>query len=357
MSQGWVQHRLGSFKLDVHWRVEEGQAAAIVGPSGSGKTTTLRAIAGLLRPERGRVEIGGRVVFDTQAIEWTPPERRRVGYMPQRAGLFPHLTVSENVAFGLSGLHKEEASSRVDELLRLTRVGGLGDRYPSRLSAGEQQRAALARALAPNPDLLLLDEPFAALDPGLRGQLRREIKGLQRETGVTMILVTHDLNDALSLADHVVVLEEGRVAAEGSPMEVLERPATEPLTRLVGVENVYEGKVLSASPGDGLMSCDFGGFMLDVPYAATPLGEQVRIGVRAGDVLVASEAPRGLSAQNTLRGRVSAVARKGFEVGLTVDCGQPMEVEVTPRAVERLGLAEGREVWLVIKSNACLLLE
>ncbi len=377
MTEGWLRHRLGDFTLDVRWSVGEGQVLTLFGPSGAGKSTTLRAIAGLLRPDEGRIAIAGDVVFESAGPVWTPPHERRVGYLPQRFALFPHLTAGENVAFGVRSWPKAERGRRVDELLEMLHVAGLAERRPSQLSAGQQQRVALARALAPRPRLLLLDEPFSALDYELRRELRRELRAVRDRTGIPMVLVTHDPADALALSDRVIALDNGRVAAEGPPLEVLGRPATEPLARLTEVENVFEGTVTEQAPADGVMRCDAGGMPLVAPYAPVPVGARVRVGLRAGDILVAAERPQGLSAQNTLPGVVTAIERRGFETVVVADCGRflrqapstgpsarlrtgqerLLRAEVTPRAVERLGLAPGKDVWLVFKSNSCFLIE
>ncbi len=357
MTEGWVRHRQGQFTLEVRWTVRAGEILTLYGPSGAGKSTTLRAIAGLVRPVEGRIVIGDQTVFDSSHSLWLPPHRRRVGYLPQHYGLFPHLTVERNVAFGLGRRGDEEASRRTWELLSMLQIEELADRYPADLSAGQQQRVALARALAPQPALLLLDEPFSALDQDLRRDLRRELKAVRDRTGVPIVLVSHDPADALALSDRVVALDGGRVVAEGSPVEVLERPASERLSRLMEVENVLEGRVVEVAEADGTMTCDLGGVLLVAPYAPLEVDEQVRIGLRAGDILVAVERPEGLSAQNALRGTVRSVQRRGFEAEVSVDCGRLFRAEVTPRSVERLGLAPGKMVWLVIKSNSCFLIE
>ena len=357
MTEGWLKHTLGAFSLDVAGALGEGQALVLFGPSGSGKSTTLKAIAGLARPRAGRVAIGGDVVFDSARSIWVPPYERRIGYMPQQYGLFPHLRVRENVAYGLRRWDRGRAASRVRDLLAMLRVEELAERHPASLSSGQQQRVALARALAPEPRLLLLDEPFSALDQELRRDLRRELKAVRDRMGIPMVLVTHDWADALALGDEVLVLKQGRVVAHGPPLEVLRRPSAELLSRLTDVENVLEGRVVSLDQAAGVMTCDLGGVTLEAPYAPVEPGARVRIGVRAGDILLATEPPRGLSARNVLPGTVRSIAQRGFEKELVVDCGQPFRVEVTPRAVERLGIAPGSQVWLVVKSNSCFLVE
>jgi len=357
VSEGWVRHRLESFALDISWTAAPGEVLTLFGPSGAGKSTTLRAIAGLLRPDEGRISVGRQVVFDSAVGAWVPPNRRRAGYMPQEYGLFPHLTVRENVAFGLRGWAPRQKERRIDELLGLLGVDDLAQRYPDQVSSGQQQRVALARAMAPQPEILLLDEPFSALDPELRRSLRRELRALRDTADIPIILVTHDLADALALSDRVLVLEQGRVVVEGPPLEVLERPSVERMSRLVQVENVFEGRVISADPNRGSMACDLGGVTIEAPYGRVEAGDQVRIGLRAGDVLLAIERPHGLSARNVLSGTVVGIEQHGFEVEVSVDCGRIFRAEVTPSTVEALGITPGRNIWVVFKTNSCFLIE
>lgn len=356
-AEGWVRYRRDTFSLDVAWSVASGEVLSLYGPSGSGKSTTLRLIAGLLRPREGRIVVGDDEVFNGERAVWVSPHRRRVGYMPQQYGLFPHLSVYRNVAFGLSGGDKGDKTRRVMEVLGQLRVEDLAERYPAQISAGQQQRVALARALAPQPRLLLLDEPFSALDQELRVQLRGELKGVAAQVGIPMIVVTHDWADVLSLSDRVLALDQGKVVADGPPLELFERPSAEVLSRLTEVENVFAGRVTSLDRAAGVMSCDLGGVSLAVPFVALEAGAAVRVGVRAGDILLATEPPKGLSARNVIAGKVVTVEGRRFEAEVLVDCGRRFRVEVTPGAVESLGIAPGREVWLVIKSNSCFLIE
>ncbi|MFG3436938.1 ABC transporter ATP-binding protein [Nonomuraea sp. NPDC047897] len=241
--------------------VPSGLLAAVLGPSGCGKTTLLRVVAGFLRADAGTVELGGRVLCRPGAH--LPPERRRVGVVPQEGALFPHLSVAGNVAFGLTGTARAERRRRTGELLELVGLPGYGERMPHELSGGQQQRVAVARALAPAPDLVLLDEPFNALDSALRAEVRADVRAALRATGATGLLVTHDQQEALSTADLVAVLRQGRVAQCGTPEEVYRRPADLWVAGFVG-----EAVFLPATVEDGA--------------AATPLGRVPLVGDRRG---------------------------------------------------------------------------
>lgn len=221
------------FELDVR----NGELLCLLGPSACGKTTVLRLIAGLERPDSGVVEVAGRTVAGPRA--WVPPELRRVGMVFQDWALFPHLDVRLNVAFGLDG----EAQGRVAELLELVQLDGLERRMPHELSGGQQQRVALARALAPSPDLLLLDEPFSNLDAQLRAEVRSEVRRVLRSTGTTAVFVTHDQEEALSIADRMAVMTAGRVRRSGTPYEVYADPADTDVARLLGQANILPARI------------------------------------------------------------------------------------------------------------------
>jgi iron(III) transport system ATP-binding protein len=216
---------------------DDGELLCLLGPSGCGKTTALRLIAGLERPDAGTVEVAGRAVAGPQT--WVPPERRRVGMVFQDWALFPHLDVRGNVAFGLDG----ETQGRVGELLELAHLTGLEGRMPHELSGGQQQRVALARALAPSPDVLLLDEPFSNLDAQLRAEVRSEVRRVLRSTGTTAVFVTHDQEEALSIADRVAVMIAGRIRRSGTPYEVYADPADVGVARLLGQRNLLPARI------------------------------------------------------------------------------------------------------------------
>lgn len=228
-----------------------GELITLIGPSGCGKSTTLRLVAGLERPDAGTIRIAGEVVADDRHFQ--EPERRRVGLVFQDHALFPHLTVAQNVAFGLNRLPRTERQARVAEVLDLVRLGHLAARYPHELSGGEQQRVALARALAPRPAVVLMDEPFSSLDESLRAQVRADTVAVLRETGTTGMLVTHDQTEALSVGDRVLVMRGGRVEQAESPEKVFEQPATRFVASFMG-----DADFLPAHVHDALLTCEIG---------------------------------------------------------------------------------------------------
>jgi molybdate transport system ATP-binding protein len=359
-TRGWVRYRVGGFTLDTAWEAAPGTVAVLYGPSGAGKSMTLRAIAGLVRPQEGRIEVGGRVVFDHETGLWTPPHERHVGYLPQDYGLFPHLTVAGNIAFGARDTDRAGLQRRVAGLVERFHLEGLEERRTWELSGGQRQRVALARALASEPDALLLDEPFTALDVELRRTVRQEIRGLLTSSQVPVLLVTHDAEEALALADTVYLIDDGRIVSSGEPLTVLRQPPQPRIARLAGVENLLSLTVESVRPQDGVMVCRHGeGQRLETPLADARVGERVTIGIRASDVILASQAPQGLSARNVLRARVADVSPRapGYDVGL--DCGEGLRLvcHVTRTALEELGVRPGAEVWAVVKASSCWVLQ
>ncbi|MGW7198252.1 ABC transporter ATP-binding protein [Streptomyces chryseus] len=318
--------------LDLH--VPGGALAAVLGPSGCGKTTLLRVIAGFLRADAGTVTVGGRVVSAPGAH--LPPESRRVGIVPQEGALFPHLSVARNVAFGLTGLPRAERRARTEEMLGLVGLGGYGDRMPHELSGGQQQRVALARALAPRPALVLLDEPFNALDSALRAGVRADVRAALRATGATGVLVTHDQQEALSMADLVAVVRDGRVAQCDTPQEVYRRPADTWVARFVGDAVLLPGT--AGATGDDTATTALG----RLPLAA-PAG-----GPSDGTVLLRPEQLRLRPTANApARGTVTDVAYYGHDAMVTVTVDglpAPVGVRVTGPVAVRPGQRTGIEV-------------
>jgi molybdate transport system ATP-binding protein len=242
-----LRKRLPGFTLDVEWRAGEG-VAVLFGPSGSGKSLSLQCLAGLVRPDAGRIAVDGRVLLDTDRGIDVSPQQRCVGYVFQGYALFPHLTVSGNVGFGLRDRARAARRARVTEVLGRLGLDAFAHRFPRELSGGQRQRVALGRALATDPALLLLDEPLSALDLPLRRALRDELRQILTDWGTAAVLVTHDFTEAYRLGDHIMVYEDGRVIQSAPRSELLWRPASRAVAGIVGLRNVLEGTVLKASP-------------------------------------------------------------------------------------------------------------
>ncbi len=320
----------------VSFSAPAGAITALLGPSGSGKTTVLRAIAGLEEPDAGRVRICG------DDCTRTPPQRRGVGFVFQGYALFDHLTVRRNVGFGLrvQGVSSKEREARVDELLDLVQLQGYGERYPSQLSGGQRQRVAFARALATRPRVLLLDEPFAALDTRVRVELRAWLRELHEQTHVTTLLVTHDQEEALELAQQVVVMHEGRVRQVGTPLEVYDRPATPFVASFIGNANVLRGHVEGGR-------ASVGGLLLDAP-GGVPEGTRVHAFVRPHEVRIARAAEASSGAQAV----IAALTRVGDSVKLCLQLAErtTLMVHMAHAELEALGVAQGERVEVGIRN-------
>jgi spermidine/putrescine transport system ATP-binding protein len=312
--------RFGGFEAvcGIDLDIAPGEFFSLLGPSGCGKTTTLRMIAGFERPSKGRVLLDGKDVSDT------PPNRRNVNTVFQSYALFSHLTVAENVAFGLrfAKASKEETRNRVGQALSLVQMQEFRDRKPHQLSGGQQQRVALARALILNPSVLLLDEPLGALDAKLRKALQIELKALQEQVGITFVYVTHDQEEALTMADRIAVMDEGRIEQVGSPREVYEKPASAYVADFLGVSNLLEAEAFGRAP-DGRCRIRVGDFELLASSGQTSARGSVRVAVRPERVRV--EAPRQ-SGENRLPGKIERVVYAGAvsQLVVTLDRGTPI---------------------------------
>jgi molybdate transport system ATP-binding protein len=352
-----VRKRFPGFELDAAFSVPPG-VTMLFGASGSGKTTLLNCIAGLLRPDCGRVEVADRKLFDSSAGVDVPVNGRSIGYLSQSLDLFPHLTVEGNVAYGLARLPARERRDRVCAMLESLRIPHLALRRPKQISGGEQRRVALARALVTEPAVLLLDEPLSALDLPAQSRLISDLRAWNDSHRTPVLYVTHSQREVFALGERVIVLDEGRVMAEGTPQNVLRAPRQEQVAELAGVENIFDTKVTAVHEAHGTMTCRLAGspVELEVPLGRQASGASVRVAIRAGDILVAGELPSRLSARNILPGTVTGLRRTGVTVHLEVECGVRFQVKLTPGACQSLGLLPGSAVWLVIKTYSCHLL-
>ena len=300
--------------------IRQGELVSVVGGSGCGKTTTLRMIAGFERPDAGEIAFDGRVVNDV------PPRKRGVGIVFQSYALFPTMTVAENIAFGLRVARWREAQirERVAEMLELTKLGGLEGRYANQLSGGQQQRVALARALARRPEILLLDEPLSALDAKIRLRLRGELRKIQQDLGITTLYVTHDQEEALSIADRIAVMAGGRFEQVGRPEEIYGAPRTRFVADFIGIANLLACRVVSAAAG----VVDWEGLMLHVPPQGLRDGDRIMVSVRP-EKLAITEPPAGAAAWNRLDGVVEVATFLGPVVRAEITvAGRPFFVDV-----------------------------
>jgi iron(III) transport system ATP-binding protein len=326
----------------VDLQVQAGSLTAVLGLSGCGKTTLLRVIAGFERAEQGSVALGGRTLEDGHT--YVPPEKRGIGYVPQEGALFPHLSVAGNVGFGLS--RSERRGDAVEGLLEMVGIGALARRLPHQLSGGEQQRVALARALASRPEALLLDEPFSSLDASLRARVREEVHTLLRAQGVTTVLVTHDQEEALSLADTVAVLRDGRIIQQGSPAELYDLPTDQELASFLGAVNLIEAEFQGPSA-----LTPFGALVLRAAERPPDSGPgRVMLRPEQLDVRVRGEGAAGEAESGGVSGEVEQCRYYGHDAVLHIRSEHPDVGDVLLARVHgELALPVGTKVFLAAR--------
>ena len=313
---------------------------------------TLRAVAGLLSPDEGRIKLDGRTVFDTAAGIDIPAQYRGVGYVPQQLALFPHLTARQNVEYGLSGQSGDSNRARSAELFALLDMEGYEDRLPSQLSGGQQQRVALARALAPGPRVLLLDEPFSALDADLRRTLRKELVRLMDRFGLTVLFVTHDLAEGYNVADQLVVYDLGRTIDAGPRERVYQAPATRRVAELTGFRNILPGTVRAADGNRAQVEID--GMVITTRAHNLPVGTAVAVSVRPEQILLLRERDGAHGEENVVRGHIVEESAHGnsHTLSFALDSGMHLEVELPAHPYEVLQVAERKEWWLGLRRDS-----
>ncbi len=331
------------------------ECGVVFGPSGAGKTTLLRLVAGLERPDSGSVKVGGVAWFDSETNRNVPLRSRHVGMIFQDDLLFPHLSVSANVRFGLKGWKRGESDRRAEEVASLCGVGHLMGRKPEALSGGERQRVGLARALAPRPVLLLCDEPVSAIDHDGRFALVDRLRTIQKAEGLAMLYVTHSPAEAIALGARLFLLDQGRIVDVGDPLNVLSRRSNVASSRMDDVRNVQRGTIARHAADRGETSITIeGGPSLTVPYLDRPVGDPATVVIRADDILLARGPVAGLSARNVLPGIVSRVVPHGGDAEVVLATGAASWIaSVVSPAVDALELREGASVHLIIKARSC----
>jgi molybdate transport system ATP-binding protein len=365
------QKRFAEFALDVEFSAGAG-FNILFGASGAGKTTLLDCVAGLTAPDSGRIAIGSRLLFD--ATTSLPVEKRRVGYVLQSLALFPHLSVQKNVEYGMAHLPVSQRRERAATILQAFRIKHLARRSAREISGGESQRVALARTLVTDPEVLLLDEPLAALDAPTKAKIIDDLRKWNRTHRIPVLYVTHSREEVFALGERVLVLEAGRIVAEGTPHEVMLAPMRETVAQLAGFENIFDATVDAVHPERGTMVCRiepdvslaqntasasssrWTPVVIETPLVRGGVGAHLRVGIRAGDILLATSPPVGLSARNVLPGRITSLEQRDVIVVARVNCRIEMEVHLTLAARDSLQLSTGKEVWLVIKTHSCHLM-
>lgn len=349
-----VEHRQGDFKLACDF-ASDARVTGLFGPSGAGKSTLLRIMAGLIRPERGRVELAGRCVFDSARRIHVPTHRRRIGYVFQKARLFTHLNVRHNLGYGAWFARTRVAPNRFRQVVEMLDIGDLLGRRIAGLSGGEQQRVAIGRALLSDPAVLLLDEPLASLDATRRDEVLPYLERLSAESALPIVFVSHQLDDLLRLANRqVVAIRDGRVAFSGATADFMASP------ELLGVDQARDAGVLlracvaEHAAAHGLSRLDCAGQTLWVPRVAQSPGASLTLHVRARDVMLARERPEGISALNVLAGHIDSLQADGdYAVSVMMAVGdQRIEARITQRSAQALALEAGQPIHAVIKSLA-----
>ena len=347
-----------SFRLDTRFDAPAQGITVLFGRSGAGKTTVVEALAGLLQPDDGRIALDGKTLFDRSAGVHVPPQRRRIGYVFQEGRLFPHLSVRANLLYGVGRGRRTARERALEGVVALLDIGHLLQRRPGGLSGGEKQRVAIGRALLTNPRLLLMDEPLASLDPAMRSDLLPYVERLRDEERIPIVYVSHSVEDIVRLADTLVLMSDGGVAAAGSVVDLMSRLDLRPLTGRYEAGAVIEAQVLGHDEADGLTRLAFPGGVFRVPMVKAPVTGKLRVRVRARDVSLALEPPRAISILNVFLGRVRELApADGRLVDVMVALGPDGDgpllwARVTPLSVRNLGLAADKPVHALVKAIA-----
>lgn len=351
-----VTNETGVFELDVEFRAPQG-ITIVFGPSGAGKTMLLDCIVGVSQIGEGRVAIGDRVLFDSGKKTDEKVTKRKIGYVFQDVALFPNMSAEANVGYGLHHLDSTARELRISEMLKCFGIAHLAKHRPGELSGGERQRVALARALVTQPEVLLLDEPLSGLDLPLRMKIADDLRRSIQARPIPVLYVTHSRDEVFMLGERMLVLEQGRIIAEGTPHEVMAAPRSETVAQLAGFENIFDAQVTAIHEERGTMSCMVCGVTeLETPLVRAQVGTRLRVGISAGDILLATSSPAGLSARNILPGRLVSLEQRDMIVVARVDCGIEMSAHLTLAARDAMNLSPGRNVWLIVKTHSCHLL-
>lgn len=352
-----LKKRHGSFVIDAAFRAEGAMVTALFGRSGSGKTSIIDMVAGLVRPGSGRIAVDGRTLFDSDAGIDLPPEKRRIGYVFQEGRLFPHYTVRGNLTYGMARTPPGERFVSFDDVVGVLGIGPLLDRRPGKLSGGEKQRVAIGRALLTSPRLLLMDEPLASLDGARKAELLPFIALLPSQFNVPILYVSHGVDEVLRLADQLVLIDAGRVAACGAVETVMSLPGFAAAAGGAELASVMTATIEQHDVTGGTTHLRFVGGVLRVPLHSAPVGRRLRVRIDAGDVMLALSKPAGLSVRNVFPARIVALSQSGGLVDVLLALGAPagacsLHAQISAHACAELRLEVGLPIFALVKSAA-----
>ena len=345
-----VTKRQGTCCIDVAFGAQAATVTALFGRSGAGKTSLIEMVAGLKQPDSGRIVLDGRTLFDAAAGLNVAPQRRRIGYVFQDGRLFPHFTVRSNLVFGRNRTPPSERFIDFAQVVDLLGIAPLLDRRPGKLSGGEKQRVAIGRALLTSPRLLLMDEPLASLDGARKAELLPFIAKLCTKFRLPIVYVTHSVEEVLGLADHLVLVDQGRILASGPLEEVMALPDFALAAGKTQLTSVLRAAVDRHDATQGTTVLTFAGGAVRIPSVSVAQGRQVRLRIDAGNVILALAEPHGLSVQNVLPARIADIRPYGGLIDVLLDVGSPLHAEITPQACSAMGLAVGMPLFALIKS-------
>jgi molybdate transport system ATP-binding protein len=350
-----ITKTLSDFSLKVVFEIDR-EILVLFGSSGAGKSLTLECIAGLVRPEKGIIRLDDKIFYQSPS-QYVPIHKRGIGVVFQGYALFPHLTVAQNLAYGIR--YAKGLTIRVKDMLGRLRLQGLEDRYPNQLSGGQQQRVALGRALVIQPKLLLLDEPFSALDRGMREHLQEDISNLQKEFDLTIIYVTHNLEDAFLMGDKLAVFQEGRLHQIGPIKEVFSHPNSRSVAEITGVKNIWEGTVVESSVTG--LNLQWGEYIIELPPANYAVGQSVIFYIRPEDVKVIRPDKPLIEAirHNLIEGTVANLVDQGTTVSTTVNCHktfEPIQLRFSVRSYNDLELKPGKCITVSLRKDSIKLI-
>ncbi|MCC7573230.1 MAG: ABC transporter ATP-binding protein [Candidatus Methanofastidiosum sp.] len=339
LSNNWGDFTLKNISLDI----KESEYFVILGPTGAGKTLLLEIIAGLYFPKEGRVMING------SDVTFTSPENRGLGFVYQDYALFPHLNVKKNIEYGLKlrKVPEEKREEKISELVKMLKINHLLHRNTETLSGGEKQKVALARALAINPKIILMDEPFSALDENTKSKLISDMKELHKTEGITFVHVTHSQEEAILLADRIGIMMKGTIVQVGNPDEIFYKPVTKEIAQFVKIENIWEGKVIEKKEEELIV--DVNGKQIVTLSDHFKVGQDVRLIIRPEDIILGKG---DTSARNNFKGKVTSVIKHGFYHIVRIDCGFEVEAAVTKQSIENLSIIEGKDINIFFKATA-----